>query len=77
MGIVIIFGYLVEQAARLEVQEASLYEFRTQADEQKAQMIAMEEIHALNERNRISRDLHDTVGRTLSTIVIQLAAIEN
>lgn len=83
VSIVIICGYLAEQATRLEVQETSLYEFRTQADEQeerlieqKAQMIAMEEIHTLNERNRISRDLHDTVGHTLSTIVIQLAAIE-
>ena len=34
VSIVIICGYLSEQATRLEVQATSLYEFRTQADEQ-------------------------------------------
>lgn len=41
----------------------------------KSQILSMEEIYTLNERNRISRDLHDSVGHTLSTLIIQLAAI--
>lgn len=33
-------------------------------------------IHTLQERNRISREVHDSAGHTLSTLVIQLEAIE-
>lgn len=35
-----------------------------------------QEMQLLKERNRISRDLHDSVGHTLSTLTIQLGAIE-
>ncbi|UUX34739.1 sensor histidine kinase [Fundicoccus culcitae] len=74
---------LVEQNVKNTTLQAQLYEKSRQYDEQtenlqslKSQMQTMEEIHTLNERNRISRDLHDSVGHTLSTIVIQLAAIQ-
>lgn len=36
----------------------------------------IEEITVLRERNRISREIHDNVGHALSTIIIQLGAIE-
>lgn len=36
-----------------------------------------EELVLLRERNRISRDIHDSVGHSLSTMVIQLQAIEH
>lgn len=36
----------------------------------------IEEITVLRERNRISREIHDSVGHALSTIIIQLGAIE-
>lgn len=36
----------------------------------------IEEIAILRERNRISREIHDNVGHALSTIIIQLNAIE-
>ena len=36
----------------------------------------IEEIAVLRERNRISREIHDNVGHALSTIIIQLGAIE-
>ena len=35
----------------------------------------MKEIFTLQERNRISREIHDSVGHSLSTIIIQLGAI--
>ncbi|MBU3203948.1 sensor histidine kinase [Clostridium algidicarnis] len=36
----------------------------------------IEELTLLKERNRISRDIHDSVGHTLSTAMIQLSAME-
>lgn len=35
----------------------------------------IEEITILRERNRISREIHDTVGHTLSTLIIQLQSL--
>ncbi|MGX7108822.1 sensor histidine kinase [Facklamia miroungae] len=35
----------------------------------------MKDLYILNERNRISRDIHDSIGHVLSTIIIQLGAI--
>lgn len=37
---------------------------------------SIEEITLLRERNRLSREIHDSVGHSLSTITIQLGAIE-
>lgn len=35
----------------------------------------MKDLYIMNERNRISRDIHDSVGHVLSTTIIQLGAI--
>ncbi len=37
---------------------------------------SIKELSVLKERNRISREIHDSVGHSLSTIMIQLGAIE-
>ncbi|MCF6460300.1 sensor histidine kinase [Clostridium sp. Cult3] len=37
---------------------------------------SIKELATLRERNRISREIHDSVGHSLSTIIIQLGAIE-
>ncbi|MCR8969641.1 sensor histidine kinase [Facklamia sp. 7083-14-GEN3] len=37
----------------------------------------MKDVYILNERNRISRDIHDSIGHVLSTIIIQLGAISS
>ncbi len=36
----------------------------------------LKDIYIAEERNRISRDIHDSVGHSLSAIIIQLSAIE-
>lgn len=37
-------------------------------------MEALEEVTALKERNRIAREIHDTVGHTLTTVLIEIEA---
>ncbi len=37
---------------------------------------SIKELTLLQERNRISREIHDSIGHSLSTIIIQLGAIE-
>ena len=37
---------------------------------------SIKELAVLRERNRISREIHDSIGHSLSTIIIQLGAIE-
>lgn len=81
-GLSTISFWSAEQQIELEYRQQEYYEhlltqsdLETKSDLLKGQMQAMEELSIINERNRISRDLHDSVGHTLSTIVIQLAAI--
>jgi len=83
LGIITLSVWISEQ--ELDIKERNEDRYKTvliQRDlEEKtellqAQLQSVEEVYTVNERNRISRDLHDSVGHTLSTIVIQTAALE-
>ncbi|HAG43528.1 MAG TPA: sensor histidine kinase [Clostridium sp.] len=71
-----------EEGRKLEAQ--SLYDKLREKDEELKRVNkelevyanTIEEITILRERNRISREIHDNVGHALSTIIIQLGAIE-
>jgi signal transduction histidine kinase len=71
-----------EENEKLEAQE--LYDKLREKDEElkkankelESNANTIEEITVLRERNRISREIHDNVGHALSTIIIQLGAIE-
>ena len=71
-----------EQKSKLKVEE--LYNELRKSENQlikaneelKAYADSIKELSVLKERNRISREIHDSVGHSLSTIMIQLCAIE-
>lgn len=71
-----------EEERKLEAQ--NLYDKLREKDEELKRVNkelevyanTIEEITILRERNRISREIHDNVGHALSTIIIQLGAIE-
>ena len=71
-----------EEVRKVEAQD--LYDKLKENDEKlkrahkelEAYANTIEEITLLRERNRISREIHDNVGHALSTIIIQLGAIE-
>jgi signal transduction histidine kinase len=53
---------LADSNARLSVAHAKLQEYSTQ----------IEEIAAIRERNRIAREIHDTLGHSLTLLAVQL-----
>ncbi|GFP78161.1 sensor histidine kinase [Clostridium fungisolvens] len=71
-----------EEYRKIEAQD--LYDKLREKDEElkkvnmelEAYANTIEEITLLRERNRVSREIHDNVGHALSTIIIQLGAIE-
>ena len=72
-------NYILEERRALQEELDEVYQKLSEQryDLQQAQykMGTMKEIFTLQERNRISREIHDSVGHSLSTIIIQLGAI--
>ena len=66
---------LNEQENLLKEQENQLFEQKKELQQVQYTMGTMKELYTLQERNRISREIHDSVGHSLSTIIIQLGAI--
>lgn len=58
---------------KLRISEEKLIEAN---EELEGYLISIEELTLLKERNRISREIHDSVGHALSTAMIQLSAME-
>ena len=58
---------------KLRVSEEKLIEANNELE---GYVQSIEEITLLKERNRISREIHDSVGHALSTAMIQLSAME-
>lgn len=58
---------------RLRISEEKLIEANKELE---MHANSIEEITLLKERNRISREIHDSVGHALSTAMIQLSAME-
>lgn len=59
---------------KLRVSEQKLIETKNHLEEC---LTSIEELTVLKERNRISREIHDSVGHSLSTAMIQLSAMES
>jgi signal transduction histidine kinase len=82
---ILLLGIGVKQQNNKKLQAQGLYDELREKDEKlkqanlelEAYVNTVEEIAVLRERNRISREIHDNVGHTLSTIRIQLGAMEN
>jgi len=58
---------------KLRLSEENLLEANNKLEEY---VSSIEELTILKERNRISREIHDSVGHALSTAIIQLSAME-
>lgn len=87
LGIIIIFSMLLNYISRLyntkkeaqrlydklRISEENLIEANNKLEEY---LSSIEELTIVKERNRISREIHDSVGHALSTAMIQLSAME-
>lgn len=59
---------------KLRISEEQLIETKNHLEEC---LTSIEELTVIKERNRISREIHDSVGHSLSTAMIQLSAMES
>ncbi len=84
LGIFFILLSYISRLCSTKVEAQQLYDKLRVSDEKlieankelEGYIQSIEELTLLKERNRISRDIHDSVGHTLSTAIIQLSAME-
>ncbi|MDF2673406.1 MAG: two-component sensor histidine kinase [Clostridiales bacterium] len=82
---ILILGSIVRDEYGEKIRAQELYDKLREREEElkrvnkelENSVNTIEEITLLRERNRMSREIHDNVGHALSTIMIQLGAIEN
>lgn len=82
---ILVLGGIVRDEYGEKVKAQALYDKLREREEElkrvnkelENSVNTIEEITLLRERNRMSREIHDNVGHALSTIMIQLGAIEN
>lgn len=82
---ILILGSIVRDEYGEKIKAQGLYDKLREREEElkrvnkelENSVNTIEEITLLRERNRMSREIHDNVGHALSTIMIQLGAIEN
>ena len=78
IGMIYIAGYQFNQSKILSVTMSELSVKTKQLQETNRKlnetMKSLEDMTALRERNRIAREIHDTIGHTLTTVVIEIEA---
>ncbi len=81
--IYILFMYIIEENRKKEDAQFLYDKLRISEENLKKANVSLEnyaesieELTTLRERNRISREIHDSVGHALSTTMIQLKAME-
>ncbi len=72
--LLIVVGYIVGTLAEQERKRA--LELSAANVKLRDQALAMEQLATARERNRLARDLHDTMAHALAGLVVQLQAIE-
>ena len=76
LGLVLAFGRLAaDNREARAAQSRAFQELQAAHSELQRRADAMEEVAVLRERNRLSRELHDTLGHALSAITVQVEAI--
>ncbi|MGG7178277.1 sensor histidine kinase [Clostridium paraputrificum] len=83
IGFYILLNY-IERLNRSKLEAQSLYDKLRVSEEKLIEanndlescLDSIEELTLVKERNRISREIHDSVGHALSTAMIQLSAME-
>ncbi len=78
--IIIFLGYLIRENSKIKNLKKEIdylkYESKIREIENEKKDEILKDIYITKERNRMSRDIHDSVGHSLSAIIIQLSAIE-
>lgn len=79
LGLIVLLQdfWMIQQQQRIKIQNAQREneQMRIMVRELQNQMTSSKEMYTLMERHRISREMHDSIGHRLSTIIIQLGAM--